>query len=214
MTTEVRKFKMMVEVTIPATMTDTQAKKAIKEAAEHHHMSAKVQTLKDDARVSELEQINEKLDAQLLDCSGKINQLTDALMKLRDSPNLGTTQNTIQTVNALIHAINSATYEIPPASYSKTEYFKAGCREALSKINLALRTVGAQLVADIPRASDSELFIYWITEASIRPMRLMKAMSGVNTPEGYRAALEGLRAEDILALETGKPLINTQGTLQ
>lgn len=222
-----RKLKLVLEITVPEGVTDARMKKvidnALGEAAiearmekwKHANFEHKVKTWKPDPLLATQTQTIKEQEEALFACSAKLEQVTDALMELRNQPMQATTVNTIQTVNAIIEGINKQELTIPPSSYSKTEHFKAGCREALRVTNLTVREVGVRLVRETPQASDAELFAYWIQEAAIHPMRVMKALSGVDTIEGYRTAINAMREEDKFNLSQGTGnQINEQGTLQ
>jgi len=122
-------------------------------------------------------------------------------------------KNTVQTVNAIIHAINSLDLSPPPMTWSKGEHYKKGGRAVLAAVNTAIRQAGMVLLEHAPLATDGEMFNYWVQEASNRPMRLAQALSECTSPAAYRLALHNLQDEDKAAIADGKSL-NSQGGLK
>lgn len=222
-----RTLKLVLELTLPEGVTDSAIKRVIDTALgeasteaviekwPHANFTHKVKGFKEDPRLKTQSQTIQEQDARILEMSAKMDQLVDALEELKSKPTSATTINTIQTINAIINAINNEPVTIPPSTFSKTEYFKSGAREQRRAANEAIRRVGALLVAGIPQPGDAELFAYWIQEATLRPMRIMKMLSGADAIEEYRTALTAMRNEDQQALLDGTAkLVSVEGTLQ
>lgn len=189
------RMKAVVNAAIDEALTEARMEKW-----PHAGATFKVKDSKEDQRLAEQARtIQEKTEAlaaaesRLLELSAKLDQMSGSLQTIANSE---ARKSVVNTVNVLIHAINSTSYQMETASQQKLEYMKAGGQQVLKQLNAAVRNAGMALVMDAPQSGDDELFIYWITQASFNPLRIMKAISGCAGADDYRVALLGLMDED------------------
>lgn len=161
------------------------------------------------AEVARLTAAVEERDAQLLLMSERMDVLVETVEKFNKAPTAGTI---VSVANAIIYRINSIDHSVGlPGTQQRSEYWKAGGRAVLGRVNGAIREAALTLVAHAGPATDSELFAYWIQEAATRPARIAKALSHATTPHEYREALHALVEEDKNAAIAGR--INPEGGL-